>query len=122
MADSNSLTPKFLYTIEGRGKIQNLILSWENDSYEVSKNTFFLDKNNSGEVIPPSEWDQLLIYTKGGNTVGIDTLMTINNSSVALQILDFFALNTLENNISKIQFATESDVQIETVVHFFKNK
>ena len=114
------IRPKFIFSIEGRGKIQNLILTWEDDAYEVSKNTFFLDKNNSGEVIPPAEWDKILIYTKDGS--GIDTIFTINGQSVALQILDFFAMTTNENNISKIQFGTESDVQIETVIHFFKNK
>ena len=122
MADSESLNPKFLFTIEGRNKIQNLFLSWEKDCYEVSKNTLILDKNNSGEVTPPSSWDRILIYTKGENTTGIDTLFTINGQSVAIQVLDFFSFTTTENVISKIQFATDSDTEIETVIHFFKNK
>lgn len=120
MSENELLKPKFTHMIEGRGKIQNLTLTWENDVYEVSKNTLFLDASNSGEVTPPDSYDRILMYAK--NSTGVDCLMTISGSSVAIPILDYFEMTVTEAVVTKIQLGTESPSPIEFVVHFFKNK
>jgi len=120
MSENDLLKPKFTRMIEGRGKIQNLTLTWENDVYEVSKNTFFLDSETSGEVTPPDSYDRILMYSKNGS--GVDCLMKISGSSVAIPIEDYFEMTVREEVVTEIQLATDSLSQIEFVVHFFKNR
>lgn len=120
--NTESLNPKFSFLIEGRNKIQDLPLVWEDDIYEVSKTTGFLDNSNGLVITPPSEYDRILIYTKGENTDGIQALFLIDGKSVIIPIFDFFTLTCTTEFIGNITIETESVVQIETVVHFFKKK